>query len=177
MTFMSSGHNPDHTKSIRRKKGDGSSIDVECPVSIVDYNQYMGGVDRGDQYMQYYRCHIKSHKSYKHLFWYVFDVCVLNAFILSRYSPTIHPISSYLSFRKQLANELIGNYNCHRCHLVVNAQHFPCKAPSRCTCKFPNCKSQTVWYCSTCDKHLCHTGDHTTDCFLKHHAQHHLYSS
>ena len=47
MTFMSSGHNPDHTKSIRRKKGDGSTIDVECPVSIVDYNQYMGGVDRG----------------------------------------------------------------------------------------------------------------------------------
>ena len=37
---MSSGHNPDHTKSIRRKKGDGSSIDVECPVSIVDYNQH-----------------------------------------------------------------------------------------------------------------------------------------
>ena len=34
VTFMSSGHNPAHTKSIRRKKGDGSS---ECPVSIVDY--------------------------------------------------------------------------------------------------------------------------------------------
>ena len=125
----------------------------------------MGGVDRGDQYMQYYRGHVKSRKSYKHLFWYVFDVCVLNAFILSRYSPTIQPISSYLSFRKQLANELIGNYNCRRRlvisqtlthrHLVVNTQHFPCKAPSRRTC---NCKSQTVWYCSTCDKHLCHTG-------------------
>ena len=187
VTFMSSGHNPVHTTSIRRKKGDGSSIDVDCPVAIVDYNQYMGGVDRGDQYMQYYRGHVKSRKSYKHLFWYVFDVCVLNAFILSRYSPTIQPISSYLSFRKQLANELIGNFNCRRRqvisqtlihhHLVVNTQHFPCKAPSRRTCKFPNCKSQTVWYCSTCDKHLCHTGDHTTDCFLKHHAQHHLYSS
>ena len=164
MTFMSSGHNPAHTTSIRRKKGDGSSIYVYGPVSIVDYNQYMGGVDRGDQYMQYCRGHVKSRKSYKHLFWYVFDVCVLNAFILSRYSPpTIQPISSYLSFRKQLANELIGNFNCRRRqvisltvihhHLVVNTQHFPCKAPSRRTCKFPNCKSQTVSHYIKC-QHL-----------------------
>ena len=79
VTFMSSGHNPDHTKSIRRKKGDGSIIDFECPVCIVDYNQYMGGVDRGDQYRQYYRGHVKSRKSYKYFFRFVFDVCVLNA--------------------------------------------------------------------------------------------------
>ena len=73
MTFMSSGHNPDHTKSIRRKKGDGSTIDVECPVSIVDYNQYMGGVDRGDhQYRKYYHGPTKSRKSYKYLFWFLF---------------------------------------------------------------------------------------------------------
>ena len=127
----------------------------------------MGGVDRGDQYRQYYRGHVKSRKSYKYFFWFVFEVCVLNAYILSRYSPTIHPISSYLSFRKQLANELIGKYNCRRRqvisqtlihhHLVVNTHHFPSKARNR-NCKFANCKHQTVWYCSTCDKHLCHTG-------------------
>ena len=64
VTFISSGHNPDHTKSIRRKKGDGSTIDVECPVCIVDYNQYMGGVDRGDQYRKYYHGPTKSRKSY-----------------------------------------------------------------------------------------------------------------
>ena len=27
------------------------------------------------------------------------------------------------------------------------------------------------------DKHLCHMGDHTTDCFLMHHAQYNLYST
>ena len=49
VTFMSSGHNPDHTKSIPRRRVDGSIMNVECPISIVDYNKYMGGVDRGDQ--------------------------------------------------------------------------------------------------------------------------------
>ena len=34
VTFMSSGHNPAHTKSIRRKKGDGSHMNVECPISL-----------------------------------------------------------------------------------------------------------------------------------------------
>ena len=110
-----------------------NALMCERGLSIVDYNQYMGGVDRGDQYRQYYRGHVKSRKSYKYFFWFVFGVCVLNAYILSRYSPKIHPISSYLSFRKQLANELIGKYNCRRRqvisqtlihhHLVVNTHH------------------------------------------------------
>ena len=72
VTFMSSGHNPAHTTSITRKKIDGSVVHVDCPVCIVDYNKYMGGVDRGDQYRQYYPVHTKSRKSYK----YIFLVCV-----------------------------------------------------------------------------------------------------
>ena len=186
VTFMSSGHNPDHTKCVPRKRVDGSIMHVDCPVCIVDYNKYMGGVDRGDQLRKYYHVHVKSRKYYKYIFWFVFEVCVLNSFILSHYSPCNLPISSYLSFRLQLARELIGDY-CSRKrhtisktvihhHLVVNTPHFPCKAPSKRRCKHFPCKGQTIWYCRTCDMHLCHTGDHTTDCFLKHHAQHNYYS-
>ena len=57
---MSPGHNPDQTTSITRKRIDGSVIHVDCPQSIVDYNRYMGGVDRGDQYRKYYHVHVKS---------------------------------------------------------------------------------------------------------------------
>ena len=176
VTFMSSGHNPGHTKSINRKRVDGSIMNVE---SIVDYNKYMGGVDRGDQYRKYYHVPVKSRKSYKYIFCFVFEV---NSFILSHYSPCNLPISSYL----QLANEPIGNYNSRKRnvisktvihhHLVVNTQHYPCKVHTKRRCKLFTCKSQTTWYCRTCDMHLCHTGDHTTDCFLKHHAQHNHYS-
>ena len=185
VTFMSAGHNPDHTKSIPRKRVDGSIMNVECPISIVDYNKYMGGVDRGDQYRKYYHVHVKSRKSYKYIFWFLFEVCVLNSFILSHYSPCNLPISTYLSYRLQLATELIGNYNSRKRHVIsrtvihhhlaVNTQHYPCKAPSRGRCKLHLCRSQTMCYCRTCDMHFCHTGDHTTDCFLKHHARNNLY--
>ena len=74
---MSSGHNPRHTTSITRKKIDGSVIHVDCPQSIVDYKKYMGGVERGDQYRKYYHVHVKS---YKYIFWFLFEVCVLNSF-------------------------------------------------------------------------------------------------
>ena len=83
VTFMSSGHNPDHTKSVSRKGVDGSIINVDCAVCIVDYNNYMGGVDRGDRLRKYYHVHVKSRKYYKYIFWFVFEVCVLNSFILS----------------------------------------------------------------------------------------------
>ena len=160
---------------------------VNCPLCIVDYNKYMGGVDIGDQYRKYYRVPTKSRKSYKYIFWFVFEVCVLNSFILSHYSPCNHPISNYLSYRLQLAKELISNYCIRKRqvisktfihhHLVVNTAHFPCKAPSRGRCKLFSCNKLSSWYCKTCDMHFCHTGDHTTDCFLKHHAHHNLYST
>ena len=104
VTFMSSGHNPAHMKSITRRKADGSVIDVDCPLSITDYSQFMGGVDRGDQYRKYYHVRVKSRKSYKYIFWFLFEICVLNSFILSRYSPCTTSTPTYLSFRKQLAH-------------------------------------------------------------------------
>ena len=51
VTSMSTGHNPDQTAVVKRKKVDGSVIHINCPVSIVDYNKYMGGVDREETQM------------------------------------------------------------------------------------------------------------------------------
>ena len=91
-------------------------------------------LDRGDQLRKYHVC-VKSRKSYKYIFRFVFEVCVLHSFILSRYSPSSHPTSSYLLFRKELAKELISNCNCRRRqvitqtvihrHLVTPAKHHP----------------------------------------------------
>ena len=90
VTFISSGH-----KSIRRKRVDGSMINVECPDSIVDY-KYMGGVDREDQLRKYYHVHVKS--SHTSTYFGLFLKCVLNSFILRCYSPCNRAISSYLSY-------------------------------------------------------------------------------
>ena len=35
--------------TVKRKNPDGSSSDVPCPPLLLDYQQYMQGVDRGDQ--------------------------------------------------------------------------------------------------------------------------------
>ena len=119
VTSTSSCHNPSHTTLVERKRVDGSIINVECPVSIVDYNKYMGGVDRGDQLRKYNHVHVKSRKCYKYIFWYLFEISVLNSFIFSHYSCNI-PNSTYLSFGDVLATELIDSYNVRRCHFIKN---------------------------------------------------------
>lgn len=76
-------------QTVRRRQKDGSCVDVPCPESIRMYNQFMGGVDRGDQLRGYYQVRLKSRKCYKYIFWYLFDVSVVNAFILhSRFVPS-----------------------------------------------------------------------------------------
>jgi len=186
VTSVSTAHSPDQTEVVKRKKVDGSIIHVDCPVCIVDYNKYMGGVDKGDQLRQYYYVRVKSRKSYKYIFWFLFEVCVQNAFVFCKHymQPCIHT-KTYLRFRQELARQLIGNY-CSRKRkcisratihhdLVCSSQHYPVSlgADKRGLCKYPGCHCQTVWYCATCDKRLCHSKKR--DCFSKHHAHHNLF--
>jgi len=48
--ILSTQHGPTAETSVRRKKGDGSIVDVRCPQAIVDYNCHMGGIVLRDQY-------------------------------------------------------------------------------------------------------------------------------
>jgi len=68
VTIMSTQHDPDVTATVKRKKGDGSKVDVTCPQAVIDYNAHMGGVDLGDQYKKYYQVRMKSPKFYKYIF-------------------------------------------------------------------------------------------------------------
>ena len=123
---------------------------------------------------------MQSRKSYKYIFWFLFEICILNSFILYRYSPCIRKQLTYLDFRVALAREFIGEY-CSRKrpgHPLsasvpplkrVTVAHFPCKAKKgRCQ----HCRNGwTVWFCSQCDRRLCHSGQKDTDCFLQYHTQ------
>ena len=92
VTSLSTAHSPDQTEFVKRKKVDGSIIHVDCPVCIVDFNKYIGGVDKGDQLRQYCHVRVKSRKSYKYIFWFLFEVCVQNAFLFCKHymQPCIH---------------------------------------------------------------------------------------
>ena len=108
VTVMSTTSQPSATGSVLRRQKDGTRVSVPCPESIITYNRYMGGVDRGDQLRGYYNCKVKSRKFCKYIY-FLLDVSITNAFILYknfRSSPTFNNIKK---FRLQLARELIGS--------------------------------------------------------------------
>ena len=112
VTVMSTTSQPESTNVLRRQK-DGSRISVPCPMSVLDYNTYMGSVDRGDQVRGYYSCRTKCRKFYKYIFHFLLDVAITNAFILQKGYCEDAPFSSIKEFELKLASELIGDY-CSR---------------------------------------------------------------
>ena len=69
----------------------------------------MGGVDHSDQLRNYYALRLKSHKFYKYIFWFICDVTITNAYILTKYLPVTDD-KTHLQFRIDLAKQLIGEY-------------------------------------------------------------------
>ena len=50
---MLPGHGKEYVeRRVKTKKG-VACIQILCPVVILEYNKYMGGVDKSDQYMAY----------------------------------------------------------------------------------------------------------------------------
>ena len=180
VSALSTMSDPDISHPVKRKQKDGTTLMVDCPSSIVAYNKYIGGVDRGDQLRSYYRVRLKSRKYYKYVFWFLFDVVVTNAFILSRYAITTNPGPTSRQTLKyywlKLAEQLIGSY-CSRLRVgrrrlhplppqpsTASGQpqqrplisHLPCKGKST-RCQYcgkirrPTQRKETIWYCSGCD--------------------------
>ena len=74
----------------------------------------MGGVDQNDQLRGYYHVQLKCRKYYKYIFWFVFDVAVINSYILSRHYIDLN-IKDVKTFRAELAKGLIGEYSSRKC--------------------------------------------------------------
>ena len=105
------------TPQVKRRNHDGTAQQVPCPPIVVAYNQYVGGVDRGEQLRQYYWVRCKTRKFYRYIFWFLFDSCVVNAFILHKKFVPVNNMSAkeatVRAFRVRLAESLIGQY-CSR---------------------------------------------------------------
>ena len=109
VTVMSTTSQPDVGTVLRQQK-DGFRISVPCPLSIMEYNNFMGGVDRGDQVRGYCSCRTKYRKFYKYIFHFLLDVAITNAYILQKGYCSSAPFKTIKEFRMQLANELIDDY-------------------------------------------------------------------
>ena len=75
---------PSSKSSVLRRQKDATRTPVSCPESILLYNMYMGGVDRGDQLRGYYSCRTKSRKFYRYVFYFLYDVAITNAYVLQK---------------------------------------------------------------------------------------------
>ena len=179
---------PNSTELVSRKERDGSMVTVPCPSSVTTYNKNMAGVDKGDQIRKYYSVRLKCKKNYKYIFWFLFDVCITNAFILTKFDvgvPTALEETRLKQFRTKLAKALIGDYNGRKrtgrpsIHGEISRtqppapQHFPRHHPrQRCVycqqVRNPPCRRESRWQCQDCDgwPSLCLTGkDDGTDCW------------
>jgi len=140
---MSTCSQPQASGMVLKRQRDGSRIPVTCPDSIIQYNAYMGGVDRGDQLCGYYNCRIKSRKFCKCILYFLLDVTITNAYILYKhYMYSSHSKITVKEFRLKLATDLIGEYCSHRrlgrtssAIVLLPLRHFPIKLQSECQSK------------------------------------------
>ena len=187
VTAMATNCQPTDVGTVMRRKLDGSRAPIPCPQSILLYNKFMGGVDRGDQLRGYYECRKRSRKFYKYIYQFLFDVTITNSFILHKHFCHGSKMSMK-EFRMKLASQLLGDYcsrmrpGRHPCPIrSLPLRHFPIKVNAdnaakrkrgRCArCSTTNTRTDTSWYCRECDVWLCHTGDASNDCFLSWHTR------
>lgn len=85
--------------------------DLNIPSLIVLYNMYMGGTDRFDQLMSYYRTKLRTRKWQPRIFAHLIRCCVVNAHILYKQYHNIEPGSEYdhlLPFFMDVIEGLVG---------------------------------------------------------------------
>ena len=181
VVVVSSNCDPSATTQVSRRQRDGSAMSVDCPLSVSLYNKFMGGVDLNDQLRGYYNVRLKGRKFYKYLFWFNFDVAVTNSYVLCKHHSNI-TVKSVKDFRCSLAKSLIGDFNGRkRPGRRLNSSqptkkfsedHFPVKKNKKGRCNYCYHKyherHETHWFCTSCEKHLCHPGT-SNDCFLLYH--------
>ena len=79
VTMMSTIHSAVY---VEVKKRNGGNTKVKKPLALFDYTQRMGGVDKSDQFMNYYNGVRRSLKWTTKLAIHLFSMCVTNAYIL-----------------------------------------------------------------------------------------------
>jgi len=101
-------HNTSASVIMKRRKGSHDKQPLPCPTAIIDYNQYMGGVDLMDQHLSYYSLTTRrTLKWWKKIFWRLVDISVVNSWIIFRHNNPESDIKSHREFRLKLVDQLV----------------------------------------------------------------------
>lgn len=85
---------------------------IECPEVVYLYNKSMGGVDKHDQLVSYYRTFIKSKKWTLRMLFHIFDMAVVNSWLEYKRDAIdlkipAKDIMDLIHFKQRLAESLI----------------------------------------------------------------------
>ena len=112
VNILSTNFNPLDPKTVKERcKKNGVVVRVEKPACVDLYNNNMGGVDRSDQLRSYYSACGPSKKWYKYLFWFIFDLSLVNSFIIFKENVHRRGRRTLVNFRLALAKQLIGGFS------------------------------------------------------------------
>ena len=112
VNILSTNFDPLSPKTVKeRRKKNRDVVRVEKPGCVDLYNTHMGGVDRSDQLCSYYGASRPSHKSYKCLFWFIFDVTICNYCIIFKENVHRQGRRRLVDFRSALAKQLIAGFS------------------------------------------------------------------
>ena len=87
------------------------------PLPLVEYNKYMGGVDRFDQQLSYYPVGRPGKKWWRYIIWHLLGASIYNAFVLWSQSPRSYAATKsydHMSFRADIAEALCNGFSSRK---------------------------------------------------------------
>ena len=161
VTVMFTNCPPASTGTVLQCQRDSSRKQLPCPQAIINYNLFMGGVDKGDQSRCYYTLKTKSRKLYKYSFSFSW---MLPSQMLVSCINTLH----LLSF-SNISKVSVFNWHAKCCKLQLLPTSWPSRRNSilhrqfpttlsvkgtthhkwgRCkVCKAKNICKDAIWHC------------------------------
>ena len=88
---ISSNTNTTDKTTVTRKQHDGSTIQIDCPQAICNYNKFMGEVDLNDQIQNYYLPYEIKEVVPLYIF-FLFHLSITNALIMAKQHSSTIPV-------------------------------------------------------------------------------------
>lgn len=179
--FLSTAHDATLVEGMRRMRKREKKLDptgpprqkIVLPEIAVQYNQYMGGVDRFDQKMAYYGHRHRSRKWQMKVFYYFLEVAMVNSYVLYLKKQQIDGVKplSHKRYRMEVIRKLLNLPQLNKELLLSKKFSFDNSAGCvlRCTHKPMNCaicsaqgeskkRVRTSYKCQTCEVNVCALG-------------------
>jgi hypothetical protein len=179
----SNSYSVNPTSLVKRwDKSKKEYMHISIPALIRAYNKGMGGVDRCDQLLSFYRIKTKARKWYRRILYHFIDLCVVNAYILYKEKKKVPLCDFKLDVAISLMyGERFDDPETIRANIVRDTaaaqyarngdpvgsevvefvrydgvNHLPVHiANEGRRCKMPGCKKRSVIWCMKCKVYLC----------------------